>query len=53
MSGEAKSKVPIQFRVQIDVGDGKTVPPKSVAAEVTRGARRDLGRATAAVTVLP
>ena len=32
---KAKSKVPIQFRLQVDVGDGKTVPPKSVAAEVT------------------
>jgi RecD/TraA family predicted helicase len=32
---KAKSKVPIQFRIQVDVGDGKTVPPKNVAAEVT------------------
>lgn len=32
---KAKSKVPIQLHIQIDVGDGKTVPPKSVAAEVT------------------
>jgi hypothetical protein len=33
---KAKSKVPIQFRIQVDVGDGKTVPPKTVAAEVTQ-----------------
>ncbi len=32
---KAKSKVPIQFRLQVDLGDGKTVPPKDVAAEVT------------------
>ncbi len=32
---KAKSKVVIQFRIQIEVGDGKTLPPKNVAAEVT------------------
>jgi hypothetical protein len=32
---KAKSKVPIQFRIQVDVGDGKTAPPKNVAADVT------------------
>jgi hypothetical protein len=33
---KAKSKVPIQFRIQVEVGDGTTVPPKPVAAEVTK-----------------
>jgi hypothetical protein len=32
---KAKSKVAIRFRIQVDVGDGKAVPPKDVAAEVT------------------
>jgi hypothetical protein len=32
---KARSKVPIQFRVQVEVGDGKTTPPKEVAAQVT------------------
>lgn len=33
---KAKSKVPIQFRIQVEVGDGTTPPPKPVAAEVTK-----------------
>ena len=33
---KAKSKVPIQFRVQVEVGDGTTAPPKAIAAEVTK-----------------
>jgi hypothetical protein len=32
---KAKSKVAIQFRIQVDVGDGKAVPPKNVVADVT------------------
>jgi hypothetical protein len=35
MRSEAKSTVTIRFRIQIDVGDGKTVPPKNVTTEVT------------------
>jgi hypothetical protein len=33
---KAKSNVPIQFRIQVEVGDGTTPPPKTVAAEVTK-----------------
>jgi hypothetical protein len=33
---KAKSKVPIRFRLQVEVGDGKTVPPSSVTADVTK-----------------
>src|SRR5260370_41587900 len=32
---KAKTKVPIQYHFQVEVGDGKTAPPKEVAAEVT------------------
>jgi hypothetical protein len=32
----AKSKVPIQFRIQVELGDGQTVPPKEMAAEVAQ-----------------
>jgi hypothetical protein len=32
---KAQSKVPIQFRFQVELGDGKAVPPKAVATEVT------------------
>jgi hypothetical protein len=32
---KAKSKVAIQFRILIEVGDGKTVPPKDVTVQVT------------------
>jgi hypothetical protein len=31
----AKSKVPIQFRLQVELGDGKAAPPTAFAAEVT------------------
>ncbi len=33
---KARSKVPIQFRFQVELGDGKTSPPKNVVAEVTQ-----------------
>jgi hypothetical protein len=33
---KAKSKVPIQFHVRVELGDGQNVPSKEVAAEVTR-----------------
>ncbi len=33
---KAKSKVPIQFRIQVELGDGQSVPSKDVAAEVTK-----------------
>jgi hypothetical protein len=32
---KAKSKVPLRILVQIEVGDGQTLPPKEVASEVT------------------
>ena len=32
---KAKSKVSIQFRIQVNIGDGKTLPPKNVVAEIT------------------
>jgi hypothetical protein len=33
---KAKSKVPIQFRMQVELGDGQKTPPKEVTAEVTK-----------------
>jgi hypothetical protein len=33
---KAKAKVPIKFHVRIELGDGQTVPPGEVAAEVTQ-----------------
>jgi Protein of unknown function (DUF499) len=33
---KAKSKIPIRFRFQVEVGDGTTTPPASVTAEVTK-----------------
>jgi hypothetical protein len=33
---KAKSKVPIQFHVRVELGDGQAVPPSTVAAEVTQ-----------------
>jgi hypothetical protein len=33
---KAKSKVPIQFHLRVELGDGQTVPPTGVATEVTQ-----------------
>jgi hypothetical protein len=33
---KAKSKVPIRFQVRVELGDGQTMPPSGVAAEVTQ-----------------
>jgi hypothetical protein len=33
---KAKSKVPIQFHLRVELGDGQTVPPSGVAAEVNQ-----------------
>jgi hypothetical protein len=33
---KAKSKVPIQFHLRVELGDGQTLPPSGVAAEVTQ-----------------
>src|SRR5439155_25625721 len=33
---KAKSKVPIQFHVRVELGDGENVPSKEVAAQVTQ-----------------
>lgn len=33
---KAKSKVPIRFRIQVELGDGKTVPATGVTADVTK-----------------
>ncbi len=33
---KAKSKVPIQFHLRVELGDGQSVPPSGVAAEVTQ-----------------
>ena len=33
---KAKSKVPIQFHLRVELGDGENVPPSAVAAEVTQ-----------------
>ena len=33
---KAKSKVPIQFHLRVELGDGQSVPPDGVAAEVTQ-----------------
>jgi hypothetical protein len=33
---KAKSKVPIQFHIRVELGDGQTLPPGGVAAEVTQ-----------------
>ena len=33
---KAKSKVPIRFRIQVEVGDGQVLPPSSVTADVTK-----------------
>jgi hypothetical protein len=33
---KAKSKIPILFHIQVEVGDGATAPPASVRADVTK-----------------
>jgi hypothetical protein len=33
---KARSKVPILFHLRVELGDGQTVPPSGVAAEVTQ-----------------
>jgi len=33
---KAKSKVPIQFHIRVELGDGESMPSNEVAADVTR-----------------